>query len=70
MSTVEGIPPRARPGRRAPLGATPESQGTNFALASSVADGVVLCLFDDESRETQVPMITAPVTSDAKSTCT
>ena len=35
----------SRPGRRAPLGATPLAGGTNFAVASEAADGMVLCLF-------------------------
>jgi hypothetical protein len=36
VSTVETTPLHVRPGRRAPLGATPSEQGTNFAVASSV----------------------------------
>jgi isoamylase len=48
------------PGRPFPLGATPGEQagaaGTNFAIASSVADGVTLCLFDDAGAETQIPL--------------
>jgi isoamylase len=47
----------SRPGRRAPLGATPLAGGTNFAVASEAADGMVLCLFDAAGRETQVPML-------------
>jgi pullulanase/glycogen debranching enzyme len=39
------------PGDIHPLGATPAEHlgkaGTNFSLASSVADGVTLCLFDE-----------------------
>jgi glycogen operon protein len=30
--------------------------GTNFAVASSVADGMVLCLFDNDGSETRVPL--------------
>ncbi len=30
--------------------------GTNFAVASSVADGVLLCLFDDAGAETQIAL--------------
>jgi len=41
----------AMPGDIHPLGATPAEHlgkaGTNFSLASSVADGVTLCLFDE-----------------------
>jgi glycogen operon protein len=50
----------ALPGSSFPLGATPGEQagdaGTNFAIASSVADSVTLCLFDDAGRETQIPV--------------
>jgi glycogen operon protein len=45
-----------RPGQQFPLGATPGAGGTNFAVASAVADGVVLCLFDESGDETQVPL--------------
>ena len=45
-----------RPGRPFPLGAHPATGGTNFAVASSVADRMLLCLFDDDGRETQVPL--------------
>jgi isoamylase len=48
----------ALPGSPFPLGATPGQQagvaGTNFAIASSVADSVTLCLFDQAGRETQI----------------
>jgi isoamylase len=47
------------PGTPYPLGATPGEHlgktGTNFAIASSVASGVTLCLFDKTGRETQIP---------------
>jgi isoamylase len=50
----------ALPGSPYPLGATVGERfgkaGTNFALASSVADGVTLCLFDEAGAETQVPL--------------
>lgn len=39
-------------GEAGPLGATPDSDGVNFAVCSSVADRVELCLYDDEDRET------------------
>jgi isoamylase len=45
----------ALPGTVAPLGATPGPDGTNFAIASA-ADGVLLCLFDADGTETQVPV--------------
>ena len=50
----------ALPGMPFPLGATPGEQagvaGTNFAIASSVADSVTLCLFDKAGAETQIPV--------------
>jgi isoamylase len=47
----------ALPGSQFPvLGATPSEGGTNFAVASDIADAVTLCLFDDAGRETQVPL--------------
>jgi isoamylase len=45
----------ALPGRPSPLGATPGPDGTNFAVASA-ADGVLLCLFDADGTETQIPL--------------
>ena len=52
--------PAALPGRLFPLGATPGEHlgraGTNFALASSVANSVTLCLFDQAGAETQIPL--------------
>ncbi len=44
------------PGRPFPLGATPGPDGTNFAVASGIADGVALCLFDADGTETQIPL--------------
>ena len=44
---------RVWPGRPYPLGATFDGYGTNFAVFSSVAERVELCLFDGE-RETRV----------------
>ena len=46
----------ALPGSQFPLGATVSDGGTNFAVASGVADGMVLCLFDETGAETQIPM--------------
>ncbi len=45
------------PGRPFPLGATHGDGGTNFAVASGIADAVVLCLFDEAGEETQVPLL-------------
>ncbi len=44
------------PGREFPLGAMVADAGTNFAVASCVADGMLLCLFDQADTETQIPM--------------
>jgi isoamylase len=44
------------PGRPYPLGATPGPGGTNFAVSSSIATGITLCLFDAEGAERQFPM--------------
>jgi glycogen operon protein len=44
------------PGTAYPLGATFDGSGTNFALFSEVADGVELCLFDEQLNETKVPL--------------
>ena len=53
-------PTVALPGRPFPLGATPGDYlgiaGTHFAIASSVASGVTLCLFDEAGAETQIPL--------------
>lgn len=47
---------RPRPGVPSPLGATPDSEGTNFALYSENASGVELCLYDDQGLETRIPV--------------
>jgi isoamylase len=44
----------AVPGRPAPLGATLRDGGTNFAVASGVAESVELCLFDQAGAETRI----------------
>jgi len=48
------------PGYPFQLGAIPGERfgktGTNFALASEVADGVTLCLFEENGTETQIPI--------------
>ena len=59
-SAPDARPAVALPGSPFPLGATPGEHaglaGTNFALASSVASGVTLCLFDAAGTETQIPL--------------
>ncbi len=44
------------PGSPYPLGASYDGAGTNFALFSTIAESVELCLFDDEGSETRLPM--------------
>src|SRR5215813_10367084 len=55
-ATKETVTHRALPGSQFPLGATPAAGGTNFAVASAVADAVTLCLFDDTGAETRIPL--------------
>ncbi|HEY6448908.1 MAG TPA: glycogen debranching protein GlgX [Acidobacteriaceae bacterium] len=40
------------PGKPYPLGATPTSKGTNFALFSEYASGVSVCFFDEAGNQT------------------
>jgi isoamylase len=40
----------------ATLGATPLDGGVNFGVASTVAEGVTVCLFDSAGNETQAPL--------------
>ncbi len=42
------------PGQPYPLGANYDGMGVNFAVFSEVADGVELCLFDDDGNETRL----------------
>ncbi|HVF54182.1 MAG TPA: glycogen debranching protein GlgX [Actinomycetota bacterium] len=44
------------PGSADRLGATWDGAGTNFAVFSENAEGMELCLFDDDANETRVPM--------------
>jgi isoamylase len=48
--TAPARSPRLWVGKPSPLGATYDGTGTNFALFSSVAEGVELCLFGDSSQ--------------------
>ena len=50
------VKPRVWPGRPFPLGAIYDGYGTNFAVFSSVATRVVLCLFDAADREQHVEL--------------
>jgi isoamylase len=49
-------PPTIEPGAFHPLGATWDRRGVNFALFSEHATRVELCLFDEQGRETRVPV--------------
>ncbi|CAN5512928.1 glycogen debranching protein GlgX [soil metagenome] len=44
------------PGTAYPLGATFDGNGTNFALFSEIAEGVELCLFDEDLNETKIEL--------------
>jgi glycogen debranching enzyme GlgX/4-alpha-glucanotransferase len=46
--------PRVTEGSPEPLGATPTLEGVNFAVYSSTAAAVEVCLFDAQDRETRV----------------
>src|SRR5690349_21346277 len=55
--TEAGKISRVLPGRRAPLGATWDGEGTNFALFTESGTKVELCLFDDDGAgERHVPL--------------
>ena len=56
MSAAPAQATGALPGSEFPLGATVSDGGTNFAVTSEVADGMVLCLFDQAGTETRIPM--------------
>jgi len=45
------------PGKPFPLGATASKAGTNFAVASDVAEGMVLCLFDEAGHEERLELL-------------
>ena len=48
--------PRVLPGDAARLGATPHDGGVNFAVSSTIADEVTLCLFDADGAETRLTL--------------
>jgi isoamylase len=56
MTAVAAGTPDTLPGSQFPLGATVTATGTNFAVASGVADGMLLCLFDEAGAETLIPI--------------
>jgi glycogen operon protein len=49
-------------GKPHPLGATYDGSGTNFAIFSSIAEGVELCLFGDSTREARNDEVRIDVT--------
>jgi len=55
MTRVNG-PGAVQPGIWFPLGATLRDGGTNFAVASGMADGMLLCRFDSHGTEARIPM--------------
>src|ERR1700712_2468203 len=46
----------AWPGTPFPLGAHWDGEGTNFALWSTTATGVTVCLYDERGVETRIPL--------------
>ncbi|HKB53962.1 MAG TPA: glycogen debranching enzyme GlgX, partial [Ramlibacter sp.] len=62
--TDPGALAHCEPGRPWPLGATLEAGGVNFAVYSSVAQQVVLCLFDSTGTR-EVRQIPLPCRTDA-----
>ncbi len=59
MSTVASAV-RVRPGSLAPLGATWDGEGVNFAVFSAHADRVEVCLFDPENPKKPAQVIALP----------
>src|ERR1700722_10077057 len=51
--TQSSLTLKARPGNRTYLGATVGDGGVNFAVSSTAAEGVTVCLFDDQGQETR-----------------
>jgi len=47
---------KARPGNRTLLGATVVDGGVNFAVASTVAESVAVCLLDADGTETHIDL--------------
>ena len=47
------MPLKLLPGRPYPLGATPSSKGTNFAVYSENATSIEVCFFDDAGNQTE-----------------
>src|SRR6266542_6556972 len=45
------------PGSDAPLGATPDEQGVNFAVYASAAEKVEICIFDEQDPRQEIRRI-------------
>ena len=56
MATHPSKDPQVLAGRPFPLGAHPEAGGVRFAVSSSVADRVELCLIDDDGAERRIEL--------------
>ncbi|GDY31894.1 glycogen debranching protein GlgX [Gandjariella thermophila] len=56
MSRPTETPPHVLAGRPFPLGAHPEAGGVRFAVASSIAEAVEVCLVDDDGGERRVEL--------------
>jgi len=56
VTTLAADTAAALPGSQFPLGATVTGEGTNFAVTSGSADGILLCLFDKNGAETRIPV--------------
>jgi isoamylase len=62
LSSHRPSPRTIRPGRPEPLGATWDGEGTNFAVYSSSAAQIELCLFEgDRERRIRLPAVTRDV---------
>ena len=56
MSRPATEPGRPWPGQSAPLGASWDGAGTNFALHTASGEAVDLCLFDEAGHESRLPL--------------
>jgi glycogen operon protein len=55
-SSTKATSRKLRPGEPLPLGAIWDGRGTNFSVFSEAAEGVELCLFDDEEQERRIAL--------------
>ena len=54
-TATQGAP--ALPGSPFPLGAAVRDGGTNFAVEAAAADALLVCLFDGNGAENQIPLL-------------